>query len=391
MKLKMIFNTIMLVMGALAIGQSKPIIVPTNLNLPKDTITTNSLIKSLNGFLGKKEKPNKENTFILNENLLETSVLVDEMKEIEKSGKFKDNNFYKGYLNNVVQLDKNNFLVQFSYIGINENSPTLVASFELLAFKKENQFYFSSPLKRNTLSWKTKKIDNYVFHYKNDLNEKKVSEYAKTVTFFDEKLNSKNKKIEWYGCDDMPELLRSIGVSYKLDYNGRNSSTFTALENNSLLIVSGSSNSEFNSFDPHDLWHERLQNVIPRNITNKPIDEGCAYLYGGSWGISWKQILKTFKEKVSSNPKVDWLATYDDFFNFGETNQNNLLVPYVLNALLVEKIEKEKGFSSVLEFLSCGKYQKGNENYFISLEKLTGINKSNFNENIWTLINKSIK
>ena len=187
----------------------------------------------------------------------------------------------------------------------------------------------------------------------------------------------------------MPELLQKIGVNYKLAYNSRKLSTFTAIENNTLLIVSGSNNSDFSTFDPHDLWHERLRIVLPSKKTNKPVDEGCAYLYAGSWGISWKQILKTFKQKVSSNSKIDWLVTYEDFYNFGESKERNLLVPYVLNALIIQKLEKEKGFSVILELLSCGKYQKGNENYFLILEKLTGITKSNYNERIWKLINES--
>ena len=46
------------------------------------------------------------------------------------------------------------------------------------------------------------------------------------------------------------------------------------------------------------------------------------------------------------------------------------------NALIVQKLERTKGFAAVLELLTCGKYEKGGENYFKVLEKLTGINKS---------------
>jgi hypothetical protein len=373
----------------LSFGQTNKIIIQTNINLPKDTLVTNNLIKSLNGFLSLKEKPNKENTFVLNEDLLETSILIDEMKGIEKSGKYKDDNFYKGYLTNVAPINKTDFLIQFSYIGVFESTPILVASYEIMGKLRDNKFYFCSPLKRNTASWQNKKNGNYVFHFKNSLNEKVVSEYIKNVQYFDKKLNAQNKKIEWYGCNDLPELLQIIGVNYKLDYNSQNATTFSAIENNSLLIVSGENNTGFDAFDPHDLWHDRLHNVISTSIINKPVDEGCAYLYGGSWGIGWTQILKTFKEKVSSNPKSDWLSLYEQFYNFGESKEKHLLVSYVINALIVQKIEKEKGFASVIELLSCGKYEKTNEKYFATLDKLTGINKNNFNDNIWALIKKS--
>ena len=381
----------LLFITTLSFAQTNPLIVPSNIVLPKDTLIANHLLKSLNGFLSQKESPNKENVFILKDDLLETSILLDEMKGIEKSVKFKDDNFYKGYLTNVVQIDKSNFIIQFSYIGINENTPVLNASFEILAKYIDDKFYFLSPLQRNTLSWQTKKIGNATFHFKKELNTKVATEYVKDVAFFDKKLNAPQDNIIWYGCNDMPELLKSIGVLYKLEYNGRSVSTFNANENNTTLLVNGTYNTNFNSFDPHDLWHERARNAIPKNTINKPVDEGCAYLYGGSWGISWAQILKTFKEKVASNPKSDWLSLYDGFYNFGESKEKHLIVSYLINALIVEKIEKEKGFPAVIELLSCGKYEKSNDNYFKTLEKLTGINRSNFNESVWALIKKSGK
>jgi len=391
MTIKTVFLTVLLVKTTFTIAQTKQLIIPKNINLPKDTIVSNKLIKSLNGFLAQKENENKTNTFVLNEDLLETSILLDEMKEIEKSAQFRDDNFYKGYLTNVVQLDGANFLIHLSYIGVVESVPVLKANFEVLIKLKENKFYFLSPLKRNTTSWKSKKIGDFTFHYKNSLNENNINDFVKNATLFDKKLGAQNSKLEWYGCDDLPDILQTIGVKYKLDYNGRSSSTFSANENNTLLSVRGSGNTNFNSYDPHDLWHDRLHNAISTKNINKPVDEGCAYLYGGSWGITWNQILKTFKEKVSSNPKSDWFSLYEQFYNFGESKEKHLIVGYVINALIVEKIEKEKGFPAVMELLSCGKYEKTNENYFVVLEKLTGINKTNFNESVWKLINESGK
>lgn len=389
--MKKIIVLLCLHLGLLSFAQTNPLIVPANVVLPKDTLIANHLLKSLNGFLSQKESPNKENLYVLKEDLLETSVLLDEMKGIEKSAKLKDDNFYKGYLTNVVQIDKSNFIIQISYIGINENIPILNASFEILAKYIDDKFYFLSPLQRNTLSWQTKKIGNCTFHFKKELNTKIATDYVKDIAFFDKKLNAPQDNIVWYGCNDMPELLKNIGVLYKLEYNGRSVSTFNANENKTTLLVNGTYNTSFNSYEPHDLWHERTRNAIPKNTINKPVDEGCAYLYGGSWGISWPQILKTFKEKVASNPKSDWLSLYDGFYNFGESKEKHLIVSYLINALIVEKIEKEKGFPAVIELLSCGKYEKSNDNYFKVLEKLTGINRVNFNEKVGELIKKSGK
>lgn len=390
MTLKIFLLSLFLSFSISIFGQTKSLTLSTNLNSSKDTIVSNKLIQSLNDFLSLKEKPNKENIFVEKEELLETSLLLDEIKKIERNAKTKDDNFYKGYLTNIVQLNPGNFLVEFSYMGINDNTPVLAASFELMAKQKNNKFYFSSPLKRNTVSWKSKKIGNCTFHFKNTLNTKVASDYVKAVAFLDKKLNTVNAQIEWYGCKDLPDILQNIGIDYKSDYNGKATTNFSANENNTLLLVAGNGDENFNSFDPHDLWHERARFAYSKELINKPVDEGCAYLYGGSWGISWQQIFKTFKEKVASNPKTDWLtlALYETpQVNFGESQQKHLMADYVVNALLVEKIEKEKGFPAVVEFLCSGKNKKGgSENYFIVLEKLTGINKNNFNEKVWELI-----
>ena len=133
---------------------SQSIIIEKGINLPKDSVVSKQLISSLNGFLAQKEKPNKENTFVLKANLPETSALLDEMKGIDANNKAND--FFKPYLNNVVKLDENNFIVQFSYMGVLENAPLLRATFSLLAKREGDKFYFSSPLKQNTIGWKPK-------------------------------------------------------------------------------------------------------------------------------------------------------------------------------------------------------------------------------------------
>jgi len=159
----------------------------------------------------------------------------------------------------------------------------------------------------------------------------------------------------------------------------------TASFGNRNLVVFGNNNASFNAFDPHDLFHDRLSLVVPRSKVNRQVDEGCAYLYGGSWGFSWKEIFKAIKEQIASNKDTNWLEIKEKpvYFKTGEyPNQAD----YIVNALLIKKIEKEKGFEGVWELLHVGPYEKGNEKYYHTLEKLTGITKSSYNESIWKLI-----
>ncbi|HZX57071.1 MAG TPA: hypothetical protein VFE54_00030, partial [Mucilaginibacter sp.] len=271
------------------LSYSQSIIVQSNINLPKDSLVKKQLISSLSGFLEQKDKPNKENKYVLKEDLLETSALLDEMKGMDRNVKLKDNSFYKCYVSNVVKQDDNDYVLQISYIGVTENTPVFRASFRLLTKKKDSIFYFSSPLRRNTISWKTKKLGNVTYHYKDTLNMVDARKYFETVNFYDRKLNIPVQPIAFYYCDNLPEVLQLTGIDYKTDYNGSRGDNLSSHANNECLVVGGGKVYQY-CFDVHDLWHERLRFVINAEIINRPVDEGCAYLYGGSWGVSWPEV-----------------------------------------------------------------------------------------------------
>ena len=385
MKCNLIFFALLFAVAAR--GQTSYFTIPSSVYLPKDTTVKKLLTTSLNGFLAQKENPNKENTFVLNGDLLETSVLIDEMKNISPSKKYNDTNFYKGYLTTALKLNDSLYLIQLAYIGITEGAPLVRANFTLEAIKRGSQFYFRSPLRQNTIGWKTEEIGNTKIHFKTTINSVKAKEYLQMVSKYDKKLSAKDTKTEYYSCDNFHEVLQLIGVDYKSDYSNIAHNTLTAKENNTSLCVNGSFTPDFTNVDPHDLWHERLHNVLSTDIINRPVDEGTAYLYGGSWGLTWEQILDKFRAFAHENPKADWLSLYNESKNFDEKAKYPLNVDFVINALLVQKIEKENGFPAVIELLSCGKKEAGNENYFNALKKITGIDKANFNKNVLQLMN----
>jgi len=367
------------------------VIIKEFIQLPKDSIIKTQLIDDLNSFITLSQGNNENNTFVHSTQQIETFILLDEFKGIEKSRKFKNEHFYKPHLTNVVKLSANKYLLQISHIGVNDNTPYLRTGFNLIAHQHGQTFKFSSPLLMNTKNWKTKIIQNNTFYYQDTLNNKNALKYAELALIFDKKLKSNTKTTKIYCTNNRTELLKIIGVDYKLDYNGRALGVFSALSQNEQLIILGNNNANFNNFDPHDLWHDRLSLVVSRRKVNKPVDEGCAYLYGGSWGMSWDKIFKLFMEKVAPNKDTDWMYYKENKTNFGKSQAEHLMVDYVINALLIQKIEKEKGFSGVWELLNCGTFEKGNENYYNALNQIIGISKKKYNKEVWKLINKENK
>lgn len=375
----------LLISGFFANSQTNYLQINPNIVLPKDSIISKSLTASLNEFLLAAQKSNEENQFVFEMEKIETFLLLDEIRGIEKSGKYKDDNFYKPYLTNVVLLKHNTYLIHVSFIGTNEKTALLRASFEFIAHKSDTNFTFLSPLIRNTKNWKVEKAGNNIFHYQNTINKNKVKQFTKLTTLFDSKLKVTNIQSDYYLCDNFVDLQKCIGINYKSDYNGETENVCSTSIGNRNIVVLGNNNATFNEFDPHDLFHDRLSLVISRDKVNKPVDEGCAYLYGGSWGFSWKEIFKAFKEQIASNPNTNWMELKENPLSF-KTGKFPNQADYIVNALLVQKIEKEKGFAGVWELLNVGPFEKGNEKYYQTLERLTGITKANYNEKVWELV-----
>jgi len=388
MTLKSFLTTFLTIATTVTYAQTKRLIVPGNIAVPRDTSVSKPLIAALDNFLIAAQKPNEENTFIFPDEKIETFIQLDEVFDIEKSKRFNNEHFYKPYLTNIVAIENNQYLIKVSYIGVNDSIPILCGSFEFIAHKSANSYLFSSPLIRNTKNWKTTTAGNNTFHYQTSINQTKLKEFEKLASAFDKKLKATNKKCVFYLCRDFVELQKLVGVDYKIQYNSYAQNNLTSSIGDNKLIILGSDNATFDNFDPHDLWHDRLSLVISRSKVNKPLDEAYAYLYGGSWGVSWAEIFKLFKEKVASNKNTNWMEVKEQPLNFSTDPTRPMMADYVVDALLLKKIEKEKGFDGVWEFLNCGPYEKGNENFYKALEKLTGITKANYNEKVWELVEK---
>jgi hypothetical protein len=131
--------------------------------------------------------------------------------------------------------------------------------------------------------------------------------------------------------------------------------------------------------------------AIPAEQRNRYMICGCAYVYSGSRGMSWNDINNMFKTEMSYNKKTDWLELYFERYNFGENTKKSLYVTQFINALIIQKVEQEQGFSSVKELLSSGNMYKEREEFFKTLERVTGINEANFNMKVEKIISDAMK
>jgi len=378
MRKKSLLFIVPVLLCSLSYGQSSIAIAP-KITMPKDSV---AFIKSLNDFLDSFNKPTGANPFVNPLYATETAALIAEMNGMENSTTTK--HAYQCYLTNVSPIDSVSCLVQLSYLSTGSQPAVLRASFKLLGQKQGEGYVFSSPLRRNTLAWKAKKTGNFMVYSNTGVEIPLLNRYIKMAGQFDEKLKAPKYLTEIFYGDNFNDMMSLLGEDYKLDYNGLNNINNSWTGKDYSLTLIGATKDNLTAFDLHDLWHSRLHQVVSVSTINRPIDEACAYLYGGSWGIyTWTDILNNFKTYMGADH--NWLKAFDDHRKFAGI-KTPLYTDYVINALIAQKIEKELGFAKVIEFVSCGKKETDNANYFRALEKLTGIARSNFNERIEQLV-----
>jgi len=301
-----LYVAILFAICSTSIVQSQSLIVNDDIKLPKDSIESIALINSIQAFLTLAQENDPNNPLILESERDETFILIDEIQDIQKSKKFESDNFFKAHLTNLTPVKDDKYLVSIAYLGVHEKEAILQASFDLIAHKIGNNYFISSPLLRNTQNWNTKKIQNHIFHFPYTLDNERVQEFTNLTIFYDNKLENNDIESHYYLCPAEEDPLKLIGVNYKLDYNGLElRTTYKSPINKKTLLVLN--DSALYGFDTHDLWHNRLSNVISRREINRRVDCNIAYLYGGSWGFSWEELFSIFSEKFVVGKNVDWL------------------------------------------------------------------------------------
>lgn len=367
------------------------VLITNSIRLPNDSIKVNKLITSLESFLDQKDEANTNNSFVNKDYLLETSLLLDELKGIDKSTNFNDDNFYKCYLSSVSKTTENQYTVQFSYIGVNGTIPVLRGVFTVIATSIGDEFLFHSPLSLNTSSWTRKNIGKSIVYYKPEFDISIADSYLNYASKFDNIIGINDKPTVLYCANNFNEVMKLIGVDYKLDFSGINFNSSSGVERDTTIIVNGVLASNAIQFDPHDLWHSRLRAVLAPKDTYKPVDEGCAFLFGGSWGYSWEDIKNRFHSFVKTQKDRNWLNSYVEHLDIGDEKGKALRVDYIINALIIKELYKDGDFSKVKQLLSIGRDQPNLDVYFDTLDKVIGINENNFNVEIDRLIVKYVE
>ena len=382
---RIVVVTAMYFMYTLSHAQNMSFKIQENVRLPKDSVQSKKVLKAFDEFLIGLNISNENTPHVPDSLKAESFVLLDEIRGCGRNEQQNIDKYYSPSVISIVALNPNQYVLQFQYAAANENNCQLRAIFEVMITVNGEDVLIYSPLKFLTRNFLVEDKNDIKFVYAKSLNAKQTGFYRRYTREFDKKLGIVGLQTDVYCFDNLGEMERACGVLFKSDYNGIRGSEWTANAGKRRIALFANRNAEFNSFDPHDLFHERIGIVKARKLLYRPADEGCAYLYGGSWGFSWKQILTEFIKMQNENKQIDWMEVKEKpmYFKSGEFKNQ---ADYIVNALIIEKLEKEKGFTAVWELLNCGPAQAGHENFYAALQRLLGIEKKDYNAFVEKLI-----
>lgn len=365
---KLVVLTIFSLNIFIVFGQNSKLKITPLIKLPFDSLVKTRLIQSIEMFLIDKNLDLNKSKVVESNHYKQNIDFFDLLKNIEKSKKYNDTLFFKCYLKNVVLQPNKDYKIDLSYYGIAPNNEVINRlNFSLIARPFEDLFKFYCPFEENTKNWKSKKIGNIEFFYENNIDLDVAEDFEKYNSAIAKKFNLTPIQFKFYKCKDIQEVYKILGVDYDITRNGEMRSGSFDISNK--VFLAGTNTDQYK----HDLTHTYIGVKYPDSLRNWTAEEGYNIYTTDFWGESSEQIFKYLRDFITSYPDSSLIKAFEKDIYL----KYPIPIKYPLAAILVRKVERELGFTKVLELISCGEKE---ELFFVKLEQLTGITKSTFDQ-----------
>jgi hypothetical protein len=241
---------------------------------------------------------------------------------------------------------------------------------------------FTPPLAYLTRHWQTKQIGHITYHYPDNIDVTRARVFEKNNVTIARKLDLTPEKFDFYLTDNYQEIPPLLGYTYDPQRVGRTRDGSFA-DGNEIFAI------QHNEDFSHDLIHYYVSKIrtSPRNFT---AEEGLAYYWGNAYYtdsnrkmIDYPTQLTALKTYLQTHSDSSLLSLFDHNAKPFPTLAPEVSARSILSARLFQLIEDTKGIPGVKAFIDCG---KGDDNYFKTLDSLTGINRSNFDSRLRILL-----
>lgn len=297
-------------------------------------------------------------------------------------GKDSIERYYQAQLINLYPVEDNQYMLTLAYLNNEELGRILTF---LAKYNNDGSIVYCNPLKYNTKHWKTAIIGTVTYFYPDTIDVERAELFDQKNIAIAQKLNLPVRHWNMYMCRNFQEVTQIQGCVYDYMHNGIFNSGYIM---DPETLFSCMSDEDFS----HDVLHIYASQIRQRQQRNGIGECGLAYYWGNAYhpGITGKapdmeDLLPVLQEYIQSHKDVKLLELLE--------KSPNILAEYgypwpihvnrIIAGVICREIEKQKGTEGILELLKCG---RGNDNLFKATEKLIGINRDNFEEEVHKLI-----
>lgn len=350
-----------------------------SLKSDRNSSETQTIIKSL------------ENLFIeINAGDIDENILVDQNRNLTKSifnsyKRFSASDKFNIQVNEIQTLsDQEIFVEIFVNPKNSEANSNPKAIIDILAVYKDGKMKYTLPLTKETQGWKSTVVGKITYHFPKQINESRAKKFDKKNTEIASKLGYQPDSFDFYMTSSYQEILKFLGYAHLHVVNEKAKEGYIGEDANTIFAIVG--NEDFS----HDIFHYYAAKLRGQNKRNKTVEEGLSYSWGNAYYpdsngemIEQKQLVAELKNYASSQQNINWLEIFKQDQRIWDKFPEEISVKSTLSSLLCDEIEKKKGIDAIKEMICAG---AGDEVFFEKLEKMLGINSSNFNAEINRLI-----
>lgn len=292
---------------------------------------------------------------------------------------------YSNQLCNLYPLKKNQYMVSIAHI--NKTSLELEYKIQLLINLENERILFSNPLYYYARNWKTQKVGNISYHFRDTIQLSRARVFDEKNTSIAKKLGLNPDEFDFFMCHNEQEVLRLLGIQLMAERSGSTRNGFGVY---SKAICSIMNHEDFS----HDVFHYYSGKVNENENRNWVTEEGVAYAWGNAYYtdkddemISHERLVLELKQYLNQNPEADVLNLFVKNTKIFKHIALEVSVRSTISGVFVKEIEKRKGMKGVLQLINCGSKNRV-ERYLDTLNQLLGINGKNFDKRLLALIEK---
>lgn len=340
---------------------------------------TNQIIDSLDKLLISIDNENLDTTLIDMDDADLNRLFFTYLKGIKEKDTIPE--YFQAQLINLYPVGNKQYMLTVSYT----NNGEIGRIHNFLAKENNGHIIFANPLRYNTRHWKTATIGTASYFFPDTIDMERAELFNQKNISIAEKLNLPVRDWDVYMCENFQDALQIQGCSYESTSNGVFNSGWIM---DPKILLTCMNDEDFS----HDVLHIYASQIRERKDRNANGECGLAYYWGNTYhsGVTGKapnlkELIPVLQQYLQSHKEAKLLELFEKSPNvlaeYGYPHP--IHVNRIIAGVICREIERQKGTDGIIELLKCG---KGNDNLFKATGKLIGINRDNFNKEVYRLI-----